>query len=900
MSDFKTGQRWICDADLQLGLGTVCAVENRSIRIIFAATEETRTYSRQSAPLTRVVFGIGDTVSNQQGDAMQVTAVRHDDGLVVYTGIDENGDTVMLPEVLLAHHIQFSRPTDRLFNHHIDADKWFRIRNQTWQLMYQSSKTPLYGLLGARTSLIPHQLFIAHEVGGRYAPRVLLADEVGLGKTIEAGLILQRQLLTEHARRVLIVVPETLTHQWLVEMLRRFNLNFSIFSEQRYSTLEESNPGENPFHSEQLVLCSLDFLCKSPKVFQAALAGEWDLLVVDEAHHLEWSAEAPSRAYQVIEQLAAQINGVLLLTATPEQLGKTSHFARLRLLDPDRFDDYQHFLTEEQRYEPIADAVEALLSDFTLTDAVRKTLQSFADTAQMAALYTELEQSGGSNEEKALVRQSLAVSLLDRHGTGRVLFRNTRATVKGFPGRRLIAQSLPLPPQYRVALAEVTSEQLSQPQLLLYPELLYQADDEITADSDWTAIDPRIDWLQQTLHQLKPEKVLIIAASALTACDIAHTLKMRTGKPFPVFHEHLNLLERDRAAAFFADQAAGSQALICSEIGSEGRNFQFAHHLVLFDLPFNPDLLEQRIGRLDRIGQTETIKIHVPYLQNSAQAVMLQWYHQGLHALEKTNPAGQAVHQHVKQALVSVMHQPDTNAAAFDDLIARTQAVNRQFNEALDRGRDRLLEYNSFRPHIAQQLYRDACTQDADDALKQYMDIAFDCFGVHIEEHRDDRYRIEPGEHMTSAFPGLHDEGMIITYNRATALANEDVQFFTWEHPMVIHAMDRVIGDDFGNTAVSTFSHRAAQSGRLYLECIFVLDAASIAAAGKRNLPPATIRTLIDEQGDTGFDALDHKTINECITAVSPEIAGQVITLKKRCHQDHGDSERTTCRNANA
>ena len=83
--------------------------------------------------------------------------------------------------------------------------------------------------------------------------------------------------------------------------------------------------------------------------------------------------------------------------------------------------------------------------------------------------------------------------------------------------------------------------------------------------------------------------------------------------------------------------------LICSEIGSEGRNFQFAHHLVLFDLPLNPDLLEQRIGRLDRIGQTDTIQIHVPYLENSALAVMFHWYHEGLNAFEKTCPAGQTV-----------------------------------------------------------------------------------------------------------------------------------------------------------------------------------------------------------------------------------------------------------------
>ena len=121
-----------------------------------------------------------------------------------------------------------------------------------------------------------------------------------------------------------------------------------------------------------------------------------------------------------------------------------------------------------------------------------------------------------------------------------------------------------------------------------------------------------------------------------TALDIAQTLKIRTGLHVPVFHEHMNLVARDRAAAFFANQDEGSQVLVCSEIGSEGRNFQFAHHLILFDLPLNPDLLEQRIGRLDRIGQTETIQIHVPYIEHTAQAVMFHWYHQGLNAVQAT------------------------------------------------------------------------------------------------------------------------------------------------------------------------------------------------------------------------------------------------------------------------
>jgi len=138
------------------------------------------------------------------------------------------------------------------------------------------------------------------------------------------------------------------------------------------------------------------------------------------------------------------------------------------------------------------------------------------------------------------------------------------------------------------------------------------------------AKDPRLLWLVKLLRELDPQKVLLIGrtiekAEALDAALRRH-LTVKTG----IFHEGLTLVQRDRNAAWFAEPD-GARLLICSEIGSEGRNFQFAHHLVLFDLPLNPELLEQRIGRLDRIGQTEDIQIHVPYLAHSPQEVLARW-----------------------------------------------------------------------------------------------------------------------------------------------------------------------------------------------------------------------------------------------------------------------------------
>lgn len=886
MSVFKPGQRWISDAAPEMGLGTVIDVDHRTVTISFGTTGESKTYAKETAPLTRVIFAPGDRILGNEGWSINIKTVKEENGLLTYVGIRDDGTSAELEEGSLDNFIQLNRPGDRLLTGQIDQNKWFELRYQTRLHLNRLIHSDLYGLTGGRTSLIPHQLYIAHEVANRFAPRVLLADEVGLGKTIEAGLILHQQLLTERAQRVLIVVPESLLYQWLVEMLRRFNLHFSIFDEDRCkandedtnedAVIIETDEQENPFHTEQLVLCSLEFLVSQPVHFQQALAGDWDLLVVDEAHHLQWSPQQASVEYELIEQLAAVTKGVLLLTATPEQLGKASHFARLRLLDPDRFPDFETFVEEEKAYEPVAQAVEALLDDQPLNDTIYQTLADTMSEGDNEQFINKLET--GNKQEKSNARHELIEHLLDRHGTGRVLFRNTRAAVKGFPDRVVTAYPLPLPEAYAEILTGLQTAGGSASRALLCPELLYPSED-VSRNKHWTNIDPRVNWLIDKLGHIKPDKVLVITASALTAMDLAEALRTKAGLHAAVFHENMSIIERDRAAAYFADREEGCQMLICSEIGSEGRNFQFAHHLILFDLPLNPDLLEQRIGRLDRIGQANTIQIHVPYLENSAQQVMFHWYHEGLSAFEHTCPAGHSVFVQVQDTLIEALHQIDDGIADLPALISTTRNIHQELNEALHRGRDRLLEYNSCRTHVANELRDRALQQDVESTLIDYLNNVFDCFGIDNEDDTATSYIIRPGNHMqTGSFPGLREEGMTITCDRNTALMNEDMHFISWEHPLVTGAMDMVVSSELGNTAITAIQYKGVKAGTLLLECLYVLEAASSTGLqSKRYMPPTTIRIVIDFEGNNPGSALTHDTIKQHSEPVDSETARKVI-----------------------
>ncbi|HBZ92234.1 MAG TPA: RNA polymerase-associated protein RapA [Pseudomonas sp.] len=859
---YQPGQRWISDSEAELGLGTILAEEGRLLTVLYPATGETRQYATRNAPLTRVRFAPGDEITHFEGWKLTVQEVEDIDGLLVYHGLNAQHQPVTLPETQLSNFIQFRLASDRLFAGQIDPLSWFALRYHSLEHNSRLLQSSLWSLGGARAQPIAHQLHIAREVADRIAPRVLLADEVGLGKTIEAGLVIHRQLLSGRASRVLILVPENLQHQWLVEMRRRFNLDVALFDAERFMESDASNP----FEDCQLALVALEWLKDDEKAQDALFAAGWDLLVVDEAHHLVWHPEQASAEYSLVEQLAVVIPGVLLLTATPEQLGQDSHFARLRLLDPARVHDLQAFRAESSQYRPVAEAVQELLDQGKLSAQARDAIGSFLGDEGRELL--DAVDSGDDAARARLVRE-----LLDRHGTGRLLFRNTRAAVQGFPERELHPYPLPSPDEYLELPVGEHAE--------LYPEVSYQAQEEIDDEQRWWRIDPRVEWLIDTLKMLKKFKVLVICAHAETALDLEDALRVRSGIPATVFHEGMSILERDRAAAYFADEEFGAQVLICSEIGSEGRNFQFAHHLVLFDLPAHPDLLEQRIGRLDRIGQKHRIQLHVPYLENSPQERLFQWYHQALNAFLATCPTGNALQHQFGPRLLPMLENADDGQ--WQQLVDEATAERIRLEGELHSGRDRLLELNSGGAGEGEALVEAILEQDDQFTLPIYMEELFNAFGIDSEDHSDNALILRPSEKMLDAsFPLGDDEAVTVTYDREQALAREDMQFLTWEHPMVQGGMDLVLSGSMGNTAVALIKNKALKPGTVLLELLYVSE-----VVGPRKLqlgrflPPAALRCLLDANGNDLAPKVGFETLNDQLESVPRASANKFIQAQR-------------------
>lgn len=829
MKNFVVGQRWISESEPELGLGLVVETESKTVTVFFPAASVERRYGHQTAPLRRLVFQPGDEIRLEDSSTHLVIAVKEEKGLMLY-GVE--GQRVV-PEMELSATLALSRPEERLFAGALDSNDLFQLRYEVLLHQRKLFQSPVRGFVGGRLSLIPHQFYVASEVANRPRPRVMLADEVGLGKTIEAGLILNRLLSTGAAERALILVPDSLVYQWFVEMLKKFGLSFTTINHE--AKLEE---GTNPFEDNQLFIVSLRYLMQTEWLQHCVEASDWDLLVVDEAHQLRWAPGQSSPEYDLVSRLSRQTEGLILLSGTPEILGLAGHFARLRLLDPQRFHSYDAFIEETAGYQEISAIAKFLDSEKALTDRQLK----------------KLERLGLKAPQTPEERRRTLSDLLDRHGTGRVYFRNTRKRMASF--------------------AEFF------PKRVLHAAPLSAATGKAADKKDYQT---KLEWLVTHLGETKGSKTLLLCHDKDLVVALEASLKQKSPAKVAAFHSGMPLLHRDRAAAWFADPE-GAELLLSTEIGSEGRNFEFASHLVLFDLPKLPDLLEQRIGRLDRIGQKNDINIHVPYLEGSADEVLFHWYDEGLEAFTSSPRGASELYATVRDELKPLLEQAEAGdypEKALKKLIQRTRTEHGAIEEKLEEGQDRLVELNSYDEKKAEGFVQALREADASTELRDFMIALCERLGVEMEDLDGEVYFLRPGDNMfVPHFPNLPHEGVSVTFTRAVALRRDDVVFLSWDHPMVLGIMELIQSKEMGNVTVTTWAHKAREP--FLFEGFYVLQAvADRSLQVQKWFPPTPLRVLLNAKHQDLTAKLSKKQLEDEIVSLPPEKRAQLKELPR-------------------
>lgn len=812
------GQRWYSTAEPELGLGTILRVQGRTVQIVFAGSDTLRHYAIASAPLLRAAFPIGGQI-RVGGRDWTIDACEHSGGLLRYRCGAQRFD-----EGELDAEQPVSQADSRMLAGRVDPSAQFELRRELLEYRADARRHPGWGVLGARIERIEHQLRIAALADRRDPVRLLLADEVGLGKTIEACLICARMLASERVQRVVLLVPDSLIHQWFIELRRRFNLEFAIYDEERCVAICEADATVNPFAQAQWLLAGIDWLATSPQRAEQLLAAGCDLALIDEAHHLQWAPDASSASYDFAARLAARAPHLLLLSATPAQLGQAGHFARLRLLDPARYADLDAFIVEQNGYVDLSRALEPLLQGAPLTSAQRAALlHACAEEATSAEAW--IAQAAAGDAE---ARNHLLDALIDRHGTGRVMQRNRRALVGGFPTRIAHVQLLAAgddPTLFGRLHAEYRHDAHALP-----------GAEEPSHDY---RRDPRMDWLLATLATIAPAKALLLCHSRAKVQALEDALRERSGIACARFHEDMGLLQRDRNAAWFADPD-GARLLIASEAGAEGRNFQFAQHLILWDLPGDPDRLEQRIGRLDRIGQPADVQIHTAAVEGSAQAVLQAWYAQGLDAFAKTPVDGGSLVRACRVWLDAAIAEPSPNNV--DILCTQSRALHEQLRAQVAQGRDHLLDLAAQRgdPHLLDAL-RTADQAAGEDDFPLRM---LEHLGVQHEELGHGLYALDPEYLNVDGLDALREGPRQACLRHDIALARDDVLYLRADHPLIASAGDILLASERGNAScvVDELPARSA-----ILEAIFIVQC--VAAPGLdlgRWLPTAPLRIAID------------------------------------------------------
>lgn len=792
------GQRWISETEPELGLGLLIQVDLKIIGIRFDSCACERQYALTSAPLRRMTFKPGDEIQCRNGKKLTVDSVMESEGLIYYTGGSEK-----ICEKDLSDTLFFSLPQDRLFAGITDTCKTFDLRRRLLKSKAVYDASPVKGFLGGKVELIPHQFFIAHAVASRYVPRVLLSDETGLGKTIEACLILHKLIISHRIQRVMVIVPESLTHQWFIELYKRFNLSFMILNETYCRNLDRRGNGINPFLEHQLAIVSFDFLA-GLRWHAKILDGGWDMVVVDEAHHITDN----EKTHDFLEQLSRSAPGLMLLTATPEQMGIKNHFLHLKLLDPHRYFDFEAYCKESRHYE--------------------KTIETVKD----------LMHKGGNIDP-----------ILDSYGPGRVMFRNRRQVIKGFPRRVPCIMGLDADP----ARVRSVNQEFFDPETNIGPEL-HQ--------------DPRILYLLELIRQ--KEKILVISSSRQKALAVESALARHISIDMARFDESMSLLQLDRNAAFFSRED-GARILISSEIGSEGRNFQFVHHLFLFDLPANPELLEQRIGRLDRIGQKNDIRIHVPYIRGTGFEVLARWYMDGLALFEKNINGLHLIYKAFEPELQAVFSRLQEDGildeAGLERLIQQTRVFRVKTEKTMAQGKNILLEMNSFKPGPARQIVRAVETFEADTQLEDLLAEVLLHYGIETDFITDEVFRLNFKDMTDENFPVSTRLSDALTFNRSLAVQRDDLEFISWDHPFVHQAFEYFITNNTGSCALA--GQTAGKDQGLLLETVFILEcmAPSRLDLG-RYLTCDPIHLVVDHEGRDRTEKFD---VEEVLTPMEDQ-----------------------------
>lgn len=915
--------------------------------------------------LSRVIFPENTQLRTVEGGVVTVESddVSLDGNLIVYRVLSPAGRL----EALLESRVEtpLYSPLERLVRGDVDAPARFLLHNWAAALKFVYTSKTLKAVTSSRLMLLPHQVFIAHRLTSELHPRYLLADEVGLGKTIEAGIVIKELLARNLAHRVLIVPPASLVTQWEFEMANKFNERFEVVDSRVLKRIRKETGLVNPFVATPKAIISLQY-ARKPEVRQLLKAVFWDVVVFDEAHHLRRYITNSTRyretlAYALGRALSQNSGALLLLTATPIQLHSFELFSLVKLLDPSLFPTYQAF-EEFREFLPSLNMLLANLHRFrALNHFEREALLDY-----LKEYFWETHDKDFSTRflAKKLVHDKRFVRKLEhelerKHLLARVLIRNKKRNIfagklpdrvprivevtltpeeealykrirlfiaktynralsdknQGLGFVMVVLQKLLASSRYallatlekrihkmetrietqkeaaatipvgRTVLAGLDQEDLVEvmddldregawedlseeeaEQLLRlkqrildeqYLEILREFHRDLLALETDSKLDATVALIREIFANDPAEKVLIFTQFRKTMAYLKRRIQAE-GVRVTTFHGGLSKEAKDRRVTRFKGPA---QVMISTEIGGEGRNFHFCHILVNFDLPWNPMRIEQRIGRLDRLGQTRDVIVYNFYVKNTIEADVLSVLNDRIKIFEETIGGLEPILGQVKEGIQDLYFSPTEGSAYdqsylqfgrdLDDALAQVKEMELRLSDfVLDRKSFQMKPVHDLLQHkisvksaeirafVRSALEflespgtgRRAVAGGSEGPMEELTDHVVQ---VRLPESCKDRLALPAGRGGDGAGSSggvgsgadaggedgeeVKDGAPLVTgtFDLETARAREDIEFFALGHPLVDALVNHTYAQDFGGSVSHLSFSRAAMEDLL-------------------------------------------------------------------------------------
>jgi len=607
----------------------------------------------------------------------------------------------------------------------------------------------LGSFLGGRVRLFPHQFYVAERATATDPVRWLLADEVGLGKTIEACLILNRLVHVGKVERCLVVAPDALTVQWLGELWRKYHQVFALLDGPRLADVaRDFGPDFNPFDVHRRAVIALEMLIDRPHLTAQAVSAGIDLLVVDEAQRIRRPPGHPGdAAWRAIAPIAGLGRHVLLLSATPLDDDAHGFFRLLQLLRPEEFPDDVSF---EER----------LANGIPLPPCTSSTRRvDIGGLPPRVGIPIDLH--GGAASQ--------------RRGPSGSANAEIEVTLRAMPAPNAVVRRQKID---RIRRAVASGAALAA---VLGPDdraLRQQAE-------AMDAVDPRVQWLLANARRWRDakEKTLVFVAHRETLEMLRTALSHRVQLASGVFHEDLSPARRDTEVARFRE-ADGPSLLVSTECGGEGRNFEFCRRLILFDLPWKPTSVEQRIGRLDRIGRRIPVEIVYFRPPRGIGADVVRLF-ETLGVFREPLAGLEPQLAHVEGAVEAIAL--DAGASLTDERLDRLIADARAARTRVREAAYQQLHRDPYRLEMAEGIL--ARVPAELDALTERVVVnACTRLGFHVQHLRKRRtFAIEFGnEAVVDSLPGVPGGSAYVgTFDREEAVEDESIDFFASGHPLV-------------------------------------------------------------------------------------------------------------------